>query len=286
MNKGIAIIALTAALSTTSGFAARRMSEQPVTAGADSVTTEQPANRELTEAKRKAAKLRAENRSLWNALKAALPYAEDGNHALQACQSVNLDTVDFEMLEGELKNLETLAPYSDKIKSHAESLGKFISIAREYDECRGLFDMPYSQAKTDSVENNLLNIYDAGEGILTEIQFNQIDSLYKKADKYRDAVIEFDNIVKAIDAETEQFRDNEKADRICSQEIERILEERKEGIAQIRGYKYISSRFDMYNHELGKNPRSRTPDIRKRIDMMLGRKSPDNETETDNRDLD
>ncbi len=281
MNKGIAIIALAAALSATNGFAARRMSEQPVTAGADSVTTEQPANRELTEAKRKAAKLRAENRSLWNALKAALPYAEDGNHALQACQSVNLDTVDFEMLEGELKNLETLAPYSDKIKSHAESLGKFISIAREYDECRGCLI-----CLTDSVENNPLNIYDAGEGILTEIQFNQIDSLYKKADKYRDAVIEFDNIVKAIDAETEQFRDNEKADRICSQEIERILEERKEGIAQIREYKYISSRFDMYNHDLGKNPRSRTPDIRKRIDMMLGRKSPDNETETDNRDLD
>lgn len=286
MNKGIAIIALAAALSATNGFAARRMSEQPVTAEADSVATEQPANRELTEAKLKAAKLRAENRSLKNALKAALPYAEDGNHALQACQSVNLDTVDFEMLEGELKNLETLAPYSDKIKSHAESLGKFISIAREYGECRGLFDKPYSQAKTDSVENRLLNIYDAGEGILTEMQFNQIDSLYKKADKYRDAVIEFDNIVKAIDAETEQFRDNEDADKICSQEIERILEESKESMAQIRQYRYISLQFDRYNQELGKNPRSRTPYIRKRIDMMLGRKTTDNETETDNRDLD
>lgn len=286
MNKGIAIIALAAALSATNGFAARRMSEQPVTAGADSVATEQPANRELTEAKRKAAKLRAENRSLKNALKAALPYAEDGNHALQACQSANLDTVDFEMLEGELKNLETLAPYSDKIRPDAESLGKFISIAREYSECRGLFDKPYSQAKTDSVENRLLNIYDAGKGILTAVQFNQIDSLYKKADKYRDAVIEFDNIVKAIDAETERFRDNEKADRICSQEIERILEERKESIAQIRQYRYISLQFDRYNQELGKNPRSRTQYIRKRIDMMLGSKTTDNETETDNRDLD
>lgn len=254
-------------------------------AAADSTGISQAASRELMDAKLKIAELSAENRALQSALDAALPYAEEGAASLESCRRAVLDDVDFKDLDNQLKRLEVLAPYSEKLSGQADQLKKFIDIANAYGECRALFDNAYSAAEVDSVENRLLDIYDAGNGILTEAQLNAIDSLYTKADGYLAAVTEFDKLMKAVDADTEQFRDNEKADKICSQEIERILEENRQNIERIKEYGYISTLFDKYNQELKKDPRSRTPEIRENIGMMLGvapqDTEPQPETETD-----
>ncbi|MDE6198967.1 MAG: hypothetical protein K2G06_03895 [Muribaculaceae bacterium] len=288
MNKGIAIIALTAALAcSTSAAAPDEVATQgnETVAAADSTDMSQATSRELMDAKLKIAELSAQNRALQSALDAALPYAEEGAASLESCRRAVLDDVDFKDLDNQLKRLEVLAPYSEKISGQADQLKKFIDIANAYGECRALFENAYSAAGVDSVENRLLDIYDAGNGILTETQLNAIDSLYTKADGYLAAVTEFDKLMKAVDADTEQFRDNEKADKICAQEIERIMEENRQNIERIKEYGYISTLFDKYNQELKKDPRSRTTEIRENIGMMLGVAPQDTElqqeTETD-----
>lgn len=236
----------------------------------DSIGHEACDSTALTLANLRLVELTCENGSLREALQTAIPFVEAGLTSSRGIIHSDLDKVDTEALKGYAEKLQRLSPYSDAVKEEAATMERFAEIADMYRECSGFDNKAYSVAAVEETESTLLEIYDAGkDGLLDEAQKSQIDSLYVKADNYRGAVEAFDSLIKAIDAETEQFRDNKNADKIAGQEIERVMGNSAESIDKIKQYRYTAHLLDLYINELKETPRSTTPAIRDAIGNML-----------------
>ncbi len=220
--------------------------------------------------KREVRTLSDDNRTMQAALTAALPYAEAGIKSHQSFRDTDFDSADLNALKRESTELRSLAPYSDVIKAQADTIDLFISITGMYRQSRDFDTQPFSDSLIGDAEKNIFAIIDAGGGMLTEIQSNQIDSLYNRISAYRQATEAFDRLIKDIDAATDSFRDNPKGDNLAKMEIANVKEQNAENIQAIQKFRYLASLYDRYSKELDKTPRSRTEDIRMEIGRMLG----------------
>lgn len=220
--------------------------------------------------KREVRTLSDDNRTMQAALTAALPYAEAGIESHQSFRGTDFDSADLDALKRESTELRSLAPYSDAIKAQADTIDLFISITGMYRQSRDFDTQPFSDSLIGDAEKNIFAIIDAGGGMLTEIQSDQIDSLYNRISAYRQATEAFDRLIKDIDAATDSFRDNPKGDNLAKMEIANVKEQNAENIQTIRQFRYLASLYDRYSKELDKTPRSRTEDIRREIGRMLG----------------
>lgn len=211
-----------------------------------------------------------DNRTMQAALTAALPYAEAGIKSHQSFRDTDFDSADLDALKRESTELRSLAPYSDAIKAQADTIDLFISITGIYRQTRDFDTQPFSDSLTGDAEKNIFAIIDAAGGMLTEIQSNQIDSLYNRISAYRQATEAFDRLIKDIDAATDSFRDNPKGDNLARMEIANVKEQNAANIQAIQQFRYLAALYDRYSKELDKAPRSRTEDIREEIGRMLG----------------
>lgn len=220
--------------------------------------------------KREVRTLSDDNRTMQAALTAALPYAEAGIKSHQSFRDTDFDSADLDALKRESTELRSLAPYSDAIKAQADTIDLFISITGIYRQTRDFDTQPFSDTLTGDAEKNIFAIIDAAGAMLTEIQSDQIDSLYNRISAYRQATEAFDRLIKDIDAATDSFRDNPKGDNLAKMEIANVKEQNAENIQTIQQFRYLASLYDRYSKELDKTPRSRTEDIRSEIGFMLG----------------
>lgn len=247
----------------------------------EDATTILPADSIVADNGRELMELTEKLAALQDAFDAAFPYAEfcimtsdlptgDGG----------FETVDIAELEKSTDLLEKLSPYSEAIKSRHDTLVNAAAIVKRYNELTGFDNKPYSEQLVNDTANGLLELYDNGKNIINEAKGTQIDSLYIKADTYRSAVESFAALIREIDNQTGQFRDNEAADNLCREEIGNVKANSANAIAKINSYRYLSELYKRYITELDKSPRSTTEDIRREIDSML---APDNNTgNTDN----
>ena len=210
----------------------------------------------------------SEREALLQALRAAIPFAEAGITVDRSCLAAPLDKVDLTAVNNRIDAVAPLVPYSDKIKSYADMLRQFKDISQAFANCREFDTKPYSMAMVDSVQGVLLNIYETGEEILSPSQKDGINALYERAGAYQLAVATFDSLLKAVDDEIDMFRAKDDGDKLCANEIERILKEREADIAAIKEYRYLSQLIDRYSKELSDSPRSLTPDIRDELARM------------------
>lgn len=225
--------------------------------------------------------LSADNRTMHTALTAALPYAEAGIKSHQSIRDTDFDSADLEALKKESAKLQSLAPYSNVIKAQADTIDLFISITGIYRQSRDFDTHPFSDSLVEDAQKKIFAIIDAAGGMLTEIQSDQIDSLYNKITGYRQATEAFDRLIKDIDTATDSFRDNPKGDNLAKMEIANVKEQNAANIDAIQQFRYLAILYDRYSNELDKTPRSRTEDIRNEIGHMLG---DDNEQEAEDKE--
>lgn len=236
---------------------------------ADSILVEEADSKALIPAELKISELTRDNETLRNALQDAIPFVEASLETGREIINSDLDKAYTTALEEYTERLLRLSSYSEAIDAEAKTLRQFAEIAAEYAVCNEFDRKAYSREMVEDTERRLLDIYDAGAGILNAAQRTQIDSLYVKADNYRGAVEAFDALIKAIDAETEQFRDNQNADKIAGQEVERVIGNSAECINTIKQYRHTAQLLEQYIKELKETPRSSTPEIREAIGNML-----------------
>lgn len=236
---------------------------------ADSILVEEANSKALIPAELKISELTRDNETLRNALQDAIPFVEASLETGREIINSDLDKAYTTALEEYTERLLRLSSYSEAIDAEAKTLRQFAEIAAEYAVCNEFDRKAYSREMVEDTERRLLDIYDAGAGILNAAQRTQIDSLYVKADNYRGAVEAFDALIKAIDAETEQFRDNQNADKIAGQEVERVIGNSAECINTIKQYRHTAQLLEQYIKELKETPRSSTPEIREAIGNML-----------------
>ncbi|MDE6316789.1 MAG: hypothetical protein K2L73_00115 [Muribaculaceae bacterium] len=224
-----------------------------------------------------------ENQKLAEALQAAIPFAEAGILADRSCFSADLDKVDDSAVNDKIIAISPLVPYSGKIASHVDNLNRFLEISRIYKDCAEFDNMPYSKELIDSIQSDLIRIFEMGEGITDASQKAQIDNLYEYTDAYLPAVEAFDELMKSIDTEVDLFRNNEQGDKLCANEIERIMAKSGDAVNRIADFRYLSDLLTRYQLELKASPRSLTPEIREELSKMLSQSNgPDNKSENDN----
>lgn len=215
--------------------------------------------------------LAVENQRLTEALLTAIPFAEAGIIGDRSCINASFDKIDSEAIEAKIAAIAPLEAYSEKIAAHSDTLSRFMELARTYAECADFDRKPYSKEYVDDVQAKLIDIYSEGNGILNRTQQDQINSLYEWTNAYADAVDAFDGIIREIDESIAPVRDNKDGDKLCANEIGRVLEASDDARSRIADYRYLASLLSRFEKELKASPRSMTPQIREELDHMLGR---------------
>lgn len=268
--KTIAIAILFGALCPGYAFADDLNQSAVEADAADSADTQQLTDTVKTTDNQELIELTAKLATLQDAFDAAFPYAEFCIMTSDLPTGEGgFETVDMVELQKSADLLKRLSPYSEWIKSRYRTLLNAIDIVKRYNDLIEFDNKPYSEQLVNDTANGLLEIYDNGKEIVNAAKERQIDSLYVKADTYRNAVESFAGLIDEIDNQVGQFRDNDAADNLCREEIDNVKANSAEAVSKINSYRYLAELYRKYIAELDKSPRSMTGDIRREIAVML-----------------